>query len=205
MFRLLPKDEKYFDLFNRMSSHLTEGALLLQKLFNDFGQHREYADKIKQIEHTCDELTREIILRLHQTFITPIDREDIHALASDLDDVMDYIEYVARRTVLFRIENSTVYAVQMTDVVVRMVAAIERAVKALDRDRPQVMRECVGIHEMENEGDARHHEAIELLFADEKDPIRLLKWKELYEALELTIDKCEDASNTLEGIVLKNS
>lgn len=205
MFRLLPRDEKYFDLFNRVSSYLSEGALTLQQLFNDFDGHREYAEKIKKIELACDALTHEIIRRLNQTFITPIDREDIHALASELDDVMDYIEYVSRRTILFRIEHSTPHAQQMTDVVVRMVATLERAVSALERDTPKVLRECIEMHHLENEGDNRHHEAIEQLFAEEKDPIELLKWKELYEALELTIDKCQDAANTLEGIVLKNS
>ncbi len=205
MFRLLPRDEKYFDLFNRVSSYLSEGALLLQQLFNDFERHQEYAEKIKKIEHACDELTHEIIRRLNQTFITPIDREDIHALASELDDVMDYIEYVSRRIVLFHIENTTPHAQRMTDVVVRMVATLERAVSALERDTPRVLKECIEMHSLENEGDARHHEAIEQLFAEEKNPIELLKWKELYEALELTIDKCQDAANTLEGIVLKNS
>ena len=128
MFRLLPKDQKYFDLFNRMASHLSEGALLLQKLFLEFDRHVEYAEKIKHIEHVCDELTHEVILRLNQTFITPIDREDIHALASELDDVMDYIEYVSRRTVLFHVEGTTLYAQRLTDIVVRMVATLERAV-----------------------------------------------------------------------------
>jgi predicted phosphate transport protein (TIGR00153 family) len=205
MFRLLPRDEKYFDLFNRVSSYLSEGALILQQLFNDFDKHREYVDKIKKIELACDELTHEIIRRLNQTFITPIDREDIHALASDLDDVMDYIEYVARRTVLFHIENSTPHAQRMTDVVVRMIATLERAVSALEKDTPKVLKECIEMHKLENEGDDRHHEAVEQLFAEETDPIKLLKWKELYEALELTIDKCQDAANTLEGIVLKNA
>lgn len=205
MFRLLPRDEKYFDLFNRVSSYLSEGALILQQLFNDFERQLDCVEKIKKIELACDELTHEIIRRLNQTFITPIDREDIHALASELDDVMDYIEYVSRRTVLFRIENSTPHAQKLTDVVVRMVATLERAVSALGNDTARVLRECVEMHSLETEGDNRHHEAIEQLFAEEKDPIRLLKWKELYEALELTIDKCQDAANTLEGIVLKNA
>ena len=205
MFRLLPRDEKYFDLFNRISSYLSEGSLLLQQLFNDFEKHREYVEKIKKIELACDELTHEIISRLNKTFITPIDREDIHALASELDDVMDYIEYVATRTVLFRIENSTTHAQRMTDVVVRMIATLERAVSSLEHDTPAVLKQCAEMYALEREGDTRHHEAVETLFAEEKDPIELLKWKELYEALELTIDKCQDAANTLEGIVLKNA
>lgn len=205
MFRLLPKEEKYFDLFNRMASHLTEGALLLQKLFQDFERLHDYVDKIKAIEHSCDEITHEINRRLNQTFITPIDREDIHALASQLDDVMDYIDYVAQRTVLFHIESSTRQAQQLSDVVVRMVSTLEHGVAALAHKPEVVMQKCIDIHGLENEGDSIHHETVEHLFATEKDPIKLLKWKELYEALERTIDSCEDASNTLEAIVLKNS
>jgi len=205
MFRLLPKEEKYFDMFNNMATHVTEGALLLQKLFSDFERHGEYADRIKEIEHTCDEITHDIVIRLNQTFITPIDREDIHALASQLDDVMDYIEYVARRTVLFRIDKTSTYAQRMSDVIVRMVTTLEQAVVALGRHGDTVLQKCGALHGLENEGDAIHHEAIENLFESEPDPVRLLKWKDLYEALEDTIDKCEDASNTLEAIVLKNA
>ncbi|MBX3277171.1 MAG: DUF47 domain-containing protein [Acidobacteria bacterium] len=205
MFRLLPKEDKYFDLFNRMASSLTEGGLLLQKLFHDFERHREYAEQIKQIEHKCDEITHETIRRLNQTFITPIDREDIHALASELDDVMDYIDYVARRTVLFRVEEARPHAKQLADIVVRMVSTLETAISGLERNADLVLKKCIEIHGIENEGDSLHHDAVEHLFATEKDPITLLKWKELFETLELTIDKCEDASNVLEAIVLKNS
>jgi uncharacterized protein len=205
MFRLLPREEKYFDLFNTMAAHVSEGALLLQKLFNDFERHAEYADRIKQIEHTCDEITHDIVVRLNKTFITPIDREDIHALASQLDDVMDYIEYVARRTVLFRVESSSPYAQRLSDVVVQMVARIEQAVVALGKHAEVVLQKCVEIHQLENEGDTIHHEAVAQLFDTERDPVMIIKWKDLYAALEDTIDKCEDASNTLETIVLKNA
>lgn len=205
MFRLLPKEEKYFDMFNNMASHVTEGALLLQKLFSDFERHGEYADRIKEIEHTCDEITHDIVVRLNQTFITPIDREDIHALAGQLDDVVDYIEYVARRTVLFRIDKTSLFAQRLTDVIVRMVTSLEQAVIALGRHGDTVLQKCVELHALENEGDTIHHEAVENLFDTERDPIRLLKWKDLYEALEECIDKCEDVSNTLESIVLKNA
>lgn len=205
MFRLLPKEVKYFELFKRMATRLTEGAVLLQQLFNDFEHHRDYVEKIKQIEHSCDEITHEIIRRLNQTFITPIDREDIHSLASELDDVMDDIDYVARRTLLFRVESGTPQAQKLADIVVRMVKMLEDAVGALERNPDIVLKKCIEIHTVENEGDLIHHEAVENLFATEKDPIQLMKWKELYETLEATIDKCEDASNTLEAIILKNS
>ena len=205
MFRLLPREDKYFDMFNNMASQMTECALLLQKLFSDFDNRVAYADKIKVVEHNCDLLTHEIIKKLNQTFITPIDREDIHALASGLDDIVDAIEYTAKRVILYRVEAPTGHALRMADVLVRIVASLDNAVRSLENDGEQVLKECVTIHGLENEGDTYHHEAIDELFAQEINPITLLKMKELYAKMERTIDKCEDVSNVLEAIVLKNA
>jgi hypothetical protein len=205
MFRLLPKEDKYFELFNRMASHMSECALLLQKLFDDFDSRVEYAEKIKKVEHECDIITHDIVKKLNLTFITPIDREDIHALASGLDDIVDAIEYTAKRIILYRVGQPTEHARKMTDVLVRIVASLENAVRSLEKDGDQVLKECVTIHGLENEGDSYHHEAIDELFANETNPITLLKMKELYAKMERTIDKCEDVSNILEAIVLKNA
>lgn len=205
MFRLLPKEDKYFDMFNRMASQMTECALLLQKIFSDFDNRAAYADKIKEVEHTCDVITHEIVKKLNQTFITPIDREDIHALASGLDDIVDAIEYTAKRIILYRVEGPTDHARRMSDVLVRIVASLENAVRSLENNGEQVLKECITIHGLENEGDTFHHEAIDELFANETNPITLLKMKELYAKMERTIDKCEDVSNVLEAIVLKNA
>ncbi len=205
MFRLLPKEEKYFELFNRVVSHLNECAQRQQRLFDDFENRVEYADQIKQIEHICDELTHDIVKRLNQTFITPIDREDIHALATGLDDVVDAIDYTARRVILYRVSESTEHARKMSDVLVRLAAKLEDAVKSLEHDGQRVLQDCVAIHTLENEGDTYHHEAVGKLFAEEKDPITILKMKEIYEKMERAIDKCEDVSNILEAIVLKNA
>src|SRR4030095_9282333 len=139
MFRLLPKEDKYFDMFNRMASHMTECALLLQKLFSDFDNRVVYADKIKVVEHDCDLLTHEIVKKLNQTFITPIDREDIHALASGLDDIVDAIAYPAKRVILYRVEEPTGHARRMSDVLVRIVASLETAVRALESHGDQVL------------------------------------------------------------------
>lgn len=205
MFRLLPKEDKYFDLFNRLSSHITECAILLQNLFADFGQRTVYADKIKEIEHQCDIITHDIIKKLNQTFITPIDREDIHALASGLDDIVDAIEYTSRRVILYRVEEPTEHARKITDVLVRIVSKLEEGVRALENNSEGVLLACGGIHSLENEGDSYHHEAIDDLFSHETNPITILKMKELYAKMERTIDKCEDVSNVLESIVLKNA
>ncbi len=204
MFRLMPREEKFYDLFNRLASHLTEVAQRQQKLFNDFDNRVEYADQIKQIEHVCDEITHDLVKRLNLTFITPIDREDIHALATGLDDVVDSIDYTARRIILYHVEQPTDHARKMSDVLVRLAAKLEEAVNALENNAQRVLQDCVEIHTLENEGDAYHHEAVEKLFAEERDPITILKLKEIYEKLERTIDKCEDVSNVLEAIVLKN-
>ncbi|MGH9768273.1 MAG: DUF47 domain-containing protein, partial [Blastocatellia bacterium] len=118
MFRLLPKEDKYFDMFNRMALYMTECALLLQKLFSDFDNRAAYADKIKEVEHNCDLITHEIVKKLNQTFITPIDREDIHALASGMDDIVDAIEYTAKRVILYRVDGPTEHARRMSDVLV---------------------------------------------------------------------------------------
>jgi len=150
-------------------------------------------------------VTHEIVRRLNQTFITPIDREDIHELASKLDDIVDDMEFVARRTVLYHIDSATPFAVQLSDVLVRLSAKLESAVAGLNNGYKGVLQDCIAIHTLENEGDTIHHAAVGKLFGEEKDPIKLLKWKELYEKLERSIDKCEDAANVLEAIVLKNA
>jgi hypothetical protein len=205
MFRLLPREDKYFDLFNQLAAHITQCAKLLQTLFNDFGNRAQYADRIKEIEHQADIVTHDIIKKLNQTFITPIDREDIHELASGMDDIVDAIEYTSRRIVLYRVDQPTEHARKMTDVLVRIVAKLEEGVNALERNGDQVLQACSGIHSLENEGDAYHHEAVDDLFAHETNAITIIKMKELYAKMERTIDKCEDVSNTLESIVLKNA
>jgi hypothetical protein len=205
MFRLLPREDKYFELFNQLAKHITNSAKLLQTLFNDFGNRAAYADKIKEIEHEADIITHDIIKKLNKTFITPIDREDIHALASGLDDIVDAIEYTSRRVILYRVEEPTEHARRMTDVLVRIVAKLEEGVNALEKSGDAVLQACVGIHGLENEGDAYHHEAVDDLFANETNAIVIIKMKELYAKMERTIDKCEDVSNILESIVLKNA
>jgi uncharacterized protein len=184
---------------------MTESALLLQKIFSDFDNRAAYADKIKEVEHECDVITYEIIKKLNQTFITPIDREDIHALISGLDDIVDAIDYTAKRVILYRVDSPTDHARKISDVVVRIVARLENAIRSLENNGEQVLKECVTIHGLENEGDVYHHEAIDDLFGNETNPITILKMKELYAKMERTIDKCEDVSNVLEAIVLKNA
>jgi len=205
MIRLLPKEEKYFSLFNSLALQLGESARLLQTLFSDFDNRASYAERIKVVEHKCDEITHEIIRKLNQTFITPIDREDIHSLASGLDDIVDAIEYTAKRVILYHVAQSTEHARKMTDVMVRLTAHLQSAVSALGNNGEQVLQDCIAIHTLENEGDTYHHQAVEKLFAEEQNPITIIKMKEIYEKLERMIDKAEDVANVLEAIVLKNA
>jgi predicted phosphate transport protein (TIGR00153 family) len=205
MFRLLPREEKYFDMFNNLATEMTASAQLLQRLFADFDQRAEYATRIKTVEHKCDVITHDIVKRLNQTFITPIDREDIHALAGGLDDVVDAIDNIARRIILYRVPQSTEHARKMADVMVRLADRLKSAVGSLDNNSSQVLQDCIAIHGLENEGDVYHHQAVEKLFAEETDPITIIKMKEIYEKMERMIDKCEDVANVLEAIVLKNA
>lgn len=205
MFRLLPKEDKYFDLFNRLAAHISGSAKLLQQLFDDFERRAAYSEQIKKLEHDCDELTHDVVKRLNQTFITPFDREDIHALASSLDDVEDDIDSAARRVLLYRLESATDDTRKLADVIVRLTASLERAVIALEKDSETVLKECVTIHTLENEGDSLYHDAVERLFSNETDAIQVIRLKEVYEKMERCIDRAEDAANVLESIVLKNA
>lgn len=207
MFRLLPREEKYYDLFNQMAVYIKECTVLLKQLFENTAQHAEYANKIKNVEHACDEITHEIVRKLNQTFITPIDREDIHAIASKLDDIVDNIEYTSRRVALFRVgQPSTDHALKQTDVLMRLSDQLEKALKAMAKNDSKTIQDCIiAIHTLENEGDAIHYQALGYLFTEEKDPINLIKWKEIYETLERSIDKCEDVANIIEAVMLKNA
>lgn len=189
MFRLLPREDKYFDLFNQLTVHIKESAQLLNQLFNDFDRRTEYADRIKELEHQCDIITHDIVKRLNVTFITPFDREDIHALASGLDDIIDAIEFTSRRVVLYRVEETTEHARKLSDVLVRIVTVLEEGIKNLEKNGAAVLQACSGIHTLENEGDTYHHEAIDQLFSKETDAIKIIKLRELYAKMERTIDK----------------
>lgn len=205
MFHLLPREEKYFELFNQQAASIVESAHLLHRLFEDFDNRVEIVNKITTIENDCDEVTHQIIKKLNQTFITPIDREDIHALAGGLDDIVDAIEYTARRVILYRIEGPTNHALNMTNVLLKLSVELEKGVKTLERHGQSTMDSCIIIHTLESEGDVFHHAALDSLFANEQNALTIIKYKELYEKLERAIDRCEDVANVLEAIVLKNS
>ena len=204
MLRLLPKEVRFFDLFEAQASKVHEAARALQDLARKYDQVEEKARHIKVLESQADAITHDIIDKLNRTFITPFDREDIHALASALDDVLDNIEGVASRLVLFQIPSVTPETVQLASIIEQACGAIVTAVANL-RDFPKIGEHLIHINHLENEADHISRNVTAKLFLEASDFRELIKWKEIYGRLEATTDDCEDVANILEGIVVKNT
>jgi len=202
--RLLPVEPKFFDLFEKQAATVLEAARALQEMAHNYDHVAEKAQHIKELESRGDHITHELISSLNRTFITPFDREDIHALASALDDVLDNIEGVSSRFALFRIEKITPESVHLISIVEKSCVGIHEAVRNL-RDSKRVLEYCVQINQLENEADHISRNSTARLFEDAADFRELIKWKELYGRLEATTDDCEDVANILEGIVVKNN
>ena len=203
MFRLLPREEQFFDLFERQARHIVESAGQLHEMIFDFSDAAARAAAIKELEHAGDVLTHELIRKINTTFVTPFDREDVYALASRLDDVLDLIEAAADRLVLYRIKGPTSGARALGEVIVKAAAATQAAVGCLRPHSASYHTHCVETNRLENEADRLLKELIAGLFADVTDPIEVIKWKEIYETLEEVTDRCEDVVNVIEGIMLK--
>lgn len=205
--RLLPRDERFFDLFTRVATLNVEAAKLLhQMLQNDEQRRGPLAEAIKRCEHQADELTHEVVSRLDRSFITPLDREDIHLLASRLDDVLDRIDGAARRTMIFRSGPAPEGAVMLAEVIHRATDALLEAVQVLNTGKTQVIiAACIQVKRMEEEGDAIYHEWLARLFDGNTEALGVMKWKEIYDTLEKTLDQAEDVANVLESIAIKHS
>ncbi|HEY5594454.1 MAG TPA: DUF47 family protein [Nitrospiria bacterium] len=204
MFRLIPREEKFFEMFEASARNIHRGAYLLREMMEQYRDPEKQADAIMEVEHQGDTITHDIIHKLNQTFITPIDREDIYALSSALDDVLDLIESVSDRMVMYKIKEPTETARRLAGIIFKSAEEIVKGVgllKALGDVRPY----CIEINRLENEADRVSRDAVADLFENVRDPILVLKWKELYEHLEEATDRCEDVANILENIVLKNS
>ena len=205
MVRLIPRDARFFDLFADMAGNLGEAARLLKQTLEDFRDVDERVRQLKEIEHRGDEMTHNILTKLNQTFITPFDREDIHRLASSLDDVLDFIYAAGVRLIMYKITSAPEAASKLADIIVRQTEQLSQAVGQLEKNHDHVLENCVEINRLENEADQVARSAIAALFEKEKDPISLIKLKELYEVLETATDKAEDAANVLEGVVVKSA
>jgi len=201
--RLLPRERSFFTRFTEVTANIEEGARALAALFHDYRDVPARAQHIKDLEHKGDQLTHDIITRLNQTFITPFDREDIHALSTKLDDVLDLIDAVATRLVIYRADKLRPGVAELADILVRATAEIHAAVSRLEK-QDGILDHCIEINRLENQGDTVVRAAIARLFQEEKDPVELIKWKEILEVLEIATDKCEDVANILESVVLKS-
>jgi len=203
--RLLPREEEFFDLFVEVAKRNQEAAGKLRELFEAPPERRTpIVEAIKRLEHECDQVTHEVVNRLDRTFITPLDREDIHQLASDLDDVIDTIDGTARRAQIFHLGLSPQGVRRLTEVIVRMTEVLKEAVGRLKKG-DDVIKYCVQAKSLEEEGDVIYHEAMGQLFEKETNAIELVKWKEIYDNLERTLDEAEDVANVVESITLKHA
>ena len=203
-FRLIPKEEKFFEDFVEMAEQIHRGAGLLEQMLAPEQPLWDKADEIKEVEHKCDFLTHDVIQRLHKTFVTPLDREDIHTLARSLDDVIDAIDDCAAVIRLYQIARVRPDARDLGRIIRDSTAQVVSAMKALGK-KQGISEAAVEINRLENEADRAHQAAIRRLFEEEKDPIQIIKWKEVLEFLEAATDRCEDVANVLEGVVVKHA
>lgn len=204
---LVPREEKFFDQFKMIGELLVKGAKEFKEMVSDLNHAEVHAAKIREIETSGDDVTHKTVELLHRTFITPFDREDIHQLASRMDDIIDYIEAASERVFLYEIKKSTPELVALADICVKSVEGVNKVMHHLEnlKDSREILKHCVEVNRLENEADRALRSAMAKLFKEEPDIRELLKMKELYMLLETVTDCCEDVVNTVEGIVLENA
>ena len=204
---LFPKDTNFYDLFERGAGKVGEGVGLLAELVKDFTNVPLKAKRIKDVEHEADLITHETMEKLNKTFVTPLDREDIHGLISSLDNILDHVEAAADKFSLYRISEVQPDATLLSDILIHSVKEVQITIGKLRnlKDADLILKHCIEINRLENEGDFVYRSAIAKLFERGGDPLDVIKWKEIYESIEDAIDSCEDVANVIEGITLKNS
>jgi len=204
MFSFMPRESGFFDLFEQASQNVVEAGQCLKNLMMSFNEPQKQIQHIKDLEHKGDGLTHDIVFKLNKTFITPLDREDIHELASALDDILDEIDAVAELFLVFKIQRPTPTALRLSEILHESVLEVGKGIYLL-RQKKWDMKECgIRVNTLENEADRVLREAISKLFEEEDDPKTVMKWKEIYENFEKGTDSCEDVLNVLERIALKH-
>ncbi|MES1171593.1 MAG: DUF47 family protein [Bacteroidota bacterium] len=205
--RLLPNDKSFFEFFEQQGRKTVEGCQALLAMVNNPVDLEAKAERVKQIEHECDDITHAVVASLHKTFITPLDRNDIYRLITKMDDIMDLVEAAADRLALYDVTQMTPEAAEITRALVAGAENVLAAVSGLrELKKPEViLQHCVEINRLENVADKLLRSALARLFREEKNPIAVIKWKEIYETLESATDRCEDVANIIEGLVLENS
>ncbi len=206
-FSFIPKEEKFFELFEAQAVHSVAAAKLFREMALKWTRETAHFDRLREIEHEADITTHDIYEKLNRTFVTPFDREDIRELASELDTITDLIESVGQRMYLYQIDKSTDDLVQLTDILWQATEQVRKAIKELQNPQKtrHVMDYCIEINRLENSGDQALGVAIGKLFQGKPDPLEVMKWKEIYETIEQAIDKCEDVAHTLETILVKQA
>jgi predicted phosphate transport protein (TIGR00153 family) len=206
-FHLLPREEKFFDLFEESAHNLVRAAGLLAELLQNWEDVEEKVRQITELEHHGDNITHRIIAQLHGTFVTPIDREDIALLANRMDDVMDFIEAAAVRMVLYGIDKPTERAKEVADILIRVTTEVSKAIPRLRhrRELSHMREHCIEINRLENEADAVRRSALAELFHEQVDVTNVIKWMEIYENMENAVDRCEDIADILEGVMIKRA
>jgi predicted phosphate transport protein (TIGR00153 family) len=207
MFRLLPREESFFDLLEAAAVNALATARLFRDMVEDYRTLPERVQKITDAEHAGDRIIHQIMDKLNKTFVTPIDREDIHALATEIDDIVDAIEVAADRMILYRIKEPTPITISLVRVLVRCCEEVASAIPLLrsPKQMKAILSHGIEINRLENEADSLSRVALEALFADPKDALEVLKWKEVYSTLEEAIDMTENVADVLHGIVIKNA
>lgn len=203
----MPKNEGFFDIFDRAAANLLEGAKMLQGFMEHFGEAAERAKQIHNVEHAGDNLTREAIALLDRTFVTPFEREEIHELICRIDDVLDAFDGAVHKLVLYRVKTVTKDAKALADVIHKAALAINEAVPLLRNiKRPQViLNKCLELETLESEGDRIEAHAIAALFENETNAIEVIKWKDIYGDLETATDRCQDVGNVLQSILIRHT
>jgi len=203
-FSLIPREMKFFDMFDEFAARLTQASHKFHEMVTVFDKLEIRSHELKRDEDACDASVEKILKALDRTFITPLDREDIHQLASDLDDVMDAIDGTARRSQIFHLGLAPQGAKVLTEVIQRMVGVLAEGVGRLKKG-DDVMKYCIEAKKLEEEGDAIYQEALGRMFETERDALEIIKWKEIYDNLEITLDQGEDVANVLESITIKHA
>ena len=203
----VPRDTNFFDLFERTSATVVEGARYLETLVKDPRDFDVRLTRLKELEHEADVTTHETFERLNKTFLTPFDREDLHALASQLDEILDWLEEAGQRFGIYKIKETRPDAIALAGIATRATAELDAAIKSLRRHSKTgtIIREhLVEINRLENEGDGVYRQALSRLFEENgMSPIQVLKWKEIYDALESSIDACEDVAHVIDSVLVK--
>jgi predicted phosphate transport protein (TIGR00153 family) len=202
-FRLIPREEKFFHDFTAFADRIVSGATLLERMLASDPPNWDVALQIKQVEHECDTLTHDLIKRLNSTFVTPIDREDIHALATSLDDVMDAVDAAAGVLRRYKMTSLRYGTRELASLVFQAAMQMKVAIEALEH-RDGVHQRAVEVNRLENAADDVHDEALRRLFEEERDAITVMKWKEVLDLIEEATDRCEDVANVLESVVVKH-